>query len=66
MKQRYVFDENGVNLTLQSAAAAIGESFNKLSRDGVPLVDPQTGECVPWPSSFFKKALLLSQLCRAC
>ena len=63
MKQRYVFDENGVNLTLQSAAGAIRDSFNKLSRDGVPLVDPETGESVPWPfrNDFFSVVLCAAQ-----
>ena len=46
---RYVFDESGINLTLQAAAAAIRESFNALSRDGVPLVDHEAGECAPQP-----------------
>lgn len=44
---RYVFDENGVNLTLQAATAAIRDSFNELSTTGVPILDPKTGERVP-------------------
>ncbi|CAK9016362.1 Uncharacterized protein SCF082_LOCUS13147 [Durusdinium trenchii] len=42
----YVFDENGVNLTLQAATAAIRDSFNELSTTGVPILDPKTGERV--------------------
>lgn len=43
---RYLYDEDGINLTLQAAAQCISESVNRLSVDGVRLKDPSTGEAV--------------------
>ncbi|CAK9015524.1 unnamed protein product, partial [Durusdinium trenchii] len=40
----YIYDQEGVNLTLQSAARSITESLNKLSTDGVVVRDRSTGE----------------------
>ncbi|CAK9049333.1 unnamed protein product [Durusdinium trenchii] len=41
---RYLYDDNGINITLQAAAQWIAESINRLSVDGVRLKDPTTGE----------------------
>ena len=40
----YVFNQDGINLTLQSAAAIIVESLNKLSTSGVAVRDVQSDE----------------------
>lgn len=40
----YVFNQDGINLTLQSAAAIIVESMNKLSTSGVDVRDVQSDE----------------------
>ncbi|CAK8993830.1 Uncharacterized protein SCF082_LOCUS3678 [Durusdinium trenchii] len=44
----YLYDDNGINITLQAAAQWIAESINRLSVDGVRLKDPTTGEEVCW------------------
>lgn len=41
---RYVFDESGVNLTIQSALRFAVDSFNKLSSDGAKVIDPLSKE----------------------
>ena len=43
----YAFDADGVNITLQSAAAIITESMNRLATDGVFVRDVDGGN-VSW------------------
>ncbi len=43
----YVFDDDGVNVTLQTAAAIITESMNRLATDGVFVRDVDGGN-VSW------------------
>lgn len=40
----YVFNEDGINLTLQAAAEIIVDSFNQLSTVGVTLRDASSDE----------------------
>ena len=42
---RYVYDENGVNITLQAVGAVIRDSFNDLGSNGVEIQN-QSGETV--------------------
>ena len=46
----YAFSSQNVNLTLQTLAAEITKSFNKLSTDGTPVRDMRSfgGEEAPW------------------
>ena len=46
MLDRYVYDETGINITLQAAGAVIRDSFNDLGTRGCPIKDP-SGETVP-------------------
>jgi hypothetical protein len=43
---RYVFDENGINLTLQAAGAVIRDSFNDLGTRGCQIAD-RCGDIAP-------------------
>ena len=50
--QRYIYDEEGTNLTLQAAACCITESLNKLARDGVVIRDRIGEEAWWWKQSW--------------
>ncbi len=43
----YVFDEDGINVTLQAAAEIIVDSMNQLSTTGIHVHNVQ-GDEVPW------------------
>lgn len=43
----YVFDEDGINMTLQAAAEIIVDSMNQLSTTGIHVHSVQNDE-VPW------------------
>ena len=43
---RYVFDENGINLSLQAAGAVIRDSFNDLGTRGCQIAD-RSGDVAP-------------------
>lgn len=56
---RYVFDEHGINLTLQAAGAVIRDSFNDLGTRGCQIRN-QFGETVPWKQCLNKFLLLVA------
>ena len=43
---RYVYDENGVNVSIQAVCAIIRDSFNDLGTAGCQVLD-RSGDCVP-------------------
>ena len=66
---RYVYDENGINLTLQAAGAVIRDSFNDLGNTGCQILD-RSGDIAPslytqakfLGSTFFGANLTISML----
>ena len=42
-----MYDEAGINVTLQAVSAIIRDSFNKLATQGSQIRDPQSGDTVP-------------------